>query len=150
MKLNKFPALLLFAVMALVMTSCEKDYWDEYDKSGEKVAFLHETASFDIPSEDITITLKRLGTEGELVVPIYAEDFVVTVGNNVYEGEDISDWFRCPETVTFADGESTANYVISATGSYHDSGYVYDILLTIDEEFRTAGDDGCAVYVTVE
>lgn len=150
MKLNKFPALLLFAVLALVMTSCEKEYWDEHDKSGVKVAFLHETASFEIPSDDIIITLKRNSTEGELTVPVYPEDFVIAVGNNVYEDEDITEWFYCPETVTFADGEEYAQYAMSAVGSYHGSGYEYSLLLTIDEENRTPGDDGCVVYITVE
>lgn len=149
MKLNKFPTLLILAVMALVMTSCEKEYWDASDKSGMKCVFQQEAASFDIPTEEITITLKRSSTEGELTVYLYPEDFVVTVGNYVYEQEDIYEWFYFPESVTFADGSETAQYTISAIGSYHDSGYEYNFTMVIDNEFRSAGDEGCAVSVEV-
>lgn len=150
MKLNKFPTLLILAVMALVMTSCEKEHWDASDKSGMKCAFIQETASFSIPTDEIIVTIKRSSSEGELTVPLYAEDFIVTVGNAAYTGEDIYEWFYLPESATFADGSETATFAISAIGSYHQSGYEYSFTMVIDDEYRTAGDDGCDVYVEVE
>ncbi len=150
MKLNKFPALLLLAVMALVVTSCEKEYWDEYTKTSDKCAFEHQTASFAIPTDDVTVVLKRNTTEGELIVPVSAEDFVITYKNVEYDEEDITDYFYCPETVTFADGSATAEYTVSAIGTYHYSGYEHSFTLVIDDEFRSPGDTGCVIYIDVE
>lgn len=150
MKLNKFPTLLLLAVMTLVMSSCEKEHWDASDKSGMKCAFVQETASFDIPSDEVIVTLKRSSAEGELAVPVYPENFTITVGNDVYAGEDFYEWFYMPETAVFADGSDTATISITAIGNGHASGFEYSLTLVIDNEYRTAGDNGIAVYIEVE
>lgn len=96
----------LAAVAVLGLVSCsEGQYWNEPADKGDIVAFAKPAATISLqPSESApesyTVTVSRSDNRGELQVPVT----LTTKYPDVLSG---------PESVTFANGSFTADYVIS-------------------------------------
>ena len=117
-KIFKSAFVALLAVLGLTLTACVNKY--EYDGAlaeGSKVYFskdLDATVEVSFDESSFTVTVNRTDTQGELTVPL-----TITMS-------DGSIFTPQGNSVTFADGESTAKLVFTynpadvAYGHYDD------------------------------
>lgn len=104
-KIFRYAKIAVAALVTVVMAACTSDY--EYDTpealKGAQVYFSNTLPSkieVNKESGNFDVTLSRQNTEGELTVPLM---FTADEGNI----------YTVPSTVTFADGEATANIHIT-------------------------------------
>lgn len=100
-KIFRYAKIAIAALVTVAMSACTSDY--EYDTpealKGAQVYFSNTLPSkieVNKESGNFDVTLSRQNTEGELTVPLM---FTADEGNI----------YTVPSTVTFADGEATAN-----------------------------------------
>ena len=103
-KAFKFSYMVILSLMAFAISSCTSDYdYTGAPKVANEVFFSNtQESKFELSksSSSFVVTLNRVKTEGELTVPlIYTPD----------EGSI----FQVPASVTFADGEASANITIT-------------------------------------
>ena len=106
-KIFRYAKIAVAALVTVAMAACTSDY--EYDTpealKGAQVYFSNTLPSkieVNKESGNFDVTLSRQNTEGELTVPLM---FTADEGNI----------YTVPSTVTFADGEATANIHITFT-----------------------------------
>lgn len=127
-KIFKYPAMLLISVLTLSLGACTDEY--EYSGAtaeGEQVYFsntLPQTIDLNKNENKVEIPVNRIQKEGGLTV-----DLDVTVS----EGSKIT----VPSTVTFADGQSVANLVISYDPSQIELGHYDNVTLSIKDRSYT-------------
>ena len=104
-KIFRYAKIAIAALVTVAMGACTSDY--EYDTpealKGAQVYFSNTLPSkieVNKESGNFDVTLRRQNTEGELTVPLM---FTADEGNI----------YTVPSTVTFADGEATANIHIT-------------------------------------
>ena len=104
-KIFRYAKIAIAALVTVAMGACTSDY--EYDTpealKGAQVYFSNTLPSkieVNKESGNFDVTLSRQNTEGELTVPLM---FTADEGNI----------YTVPSTVTFADGEATANIHIT-------------------------------------
>ena len=104
-KIIRYAKIAIAALVTVAMGACTSDY--EYDTpealKGAQVYFSNTLPSkieVNKESGNFDVTLSRQNTEGELTVPLM---FTADEGNI----------YTVPSTVTFADGEATANIHIT-------------------------------------
>lgn len=104
-KIFRYAKIAVAALVTVAMAACTSDY--EYDTpealKGAQVYFSNTLPSkieVNKESGNFNVTLSRQNTEGELTVPLM---FTADEGNI----------YTVPSTVTFADGEATANIHIT-------------------------------------
>ena len=104
-KIFRYAKIVIAALVTVAMGACTSDY--EYDTpealKGAQVYFSNTLPSkieVNKESGNFDVTLSRQNTEGELTVPLM---FTADEGNI----------YTVPSTVTFADGEATANIHIT-------------------------------------
>lgn len=104
-KIFRYAKIAIAALVTVAMAACTSDY--EYDTpealKGAQVYFSNTLPSkieVNKESGNFDVTLSRQNTEGELTVPLM---FTADEGNI----------YTVPSTVTFADGEATANIHIT-------------------------------------
>lgn len=106
MKLNKFIYVAIFMLCVCGVTSCsDSGYWDE-STNQNGFSFKSSSQSFTFTNNDVMdvveIPITRANASGEATLPL--------------EVSFSSDLLSGPSSVTFADGQKTANYVITCTG----------------------------------
>lgn len=122
--------MLAFSMLALVMGSCT----DEYEHSGataegEQVYFKTSLATkydLDLTKNNFQVEINRINSAGELTVNLTATQKQGSI-------------FTVPATVTFADGQTSANVTISYDPNVLGStnygyGYYEDITLSVNGE----------------
>lgn len=132
MKLNKYFSAFLGGVALLGFSACteEVEYTPAPMPAGDEVFFSSElpTTLSILPNEtSVEVPVDRLRTDGELTVTVVAS---VTDA----DGNDVTDVFTLPESVTFADGASVAEYVVD----YDFSKVVADVLYTLNLKLEGA------------
>ena len=113
MKFNKYFSFIAASVLALSVASCNDDRIEDVDVNGTtnggayfaldlpaKVTLPEPTVNMDTV---YAVTVTRTATEGALTVNV--------------EGYNADNLFTFPQTVTFADGQATADYLIGYTYS---------------------------------
>lgn len=124
---SKYMFVALTACFALASCSDDDDYapgpQDTEDRAGVYFPSTNETSlelDPDDPTTETVIQIARLNTSGELEVPI-----IVQTNEN--------ETFTVPETVTFADGESTANITVGF--QTEEVGTSYQLVITVPTEY---------------
>lgn len=136
-KIFKSAFVALLAVLGLTLTACVNKY--EYDGAlaeGSKVYFskdLDATVEVSFDESSFTVTVNRTDTQGELTVPL-----TITMS-------DGSIFTPQGQSVTFADGESTAKLVFTYNPADVEYGHYDDITVTINDESLTSN-YGAASY----
>lgn len=136
-KIFKSAFVALLAVLGLTLTACVNKY--EYDGAlaeGSKVYFskdLDATVEVSFEESSFTVTVNRTDTQGELTVPL-----TITMS-------DGSIFTPQGQSVTFADGESTAKLVFTYNPADVEYGHYDDITVTINDESLTSN-YGAASY----
>lgn len=133
-KILSYCTLLACSMLALMLGACTDEY--EYTGAtaeGEQVYFKTGLASkidLDITKNSFQVEINRIQSKGELTVGIKAD----TKANSIYS---------VPATVTFADGQTSANIDISYNPEVvkkapYGYGYYEDITLSVDaDEYKT-------------
>lgn len=142
-KIFSYCTIFIFMALALIMGACTEEY--EYSAAtaeGEQVYFKTTLASnydLDPAKNSFAVQINRIQSKGELTVKINA----VTKEGTIY---------TVPETVTFADGATTADINISYSPETLLSdkcgyGYYEDITLSVGDESYTTpyGDSSCTI-----
>lgn len=139
MKIFKYIQIALVMLLVGGLTSCsENDYWDgATTQSG--YTFNSNSQSFTFTNNDVfetvNIPVTRSTTTGEATLPITA----------TFSSEKLSG----PESVTFADGENTANYVITCKD--FEMGEEQTAILEFDDELcSSAGKDSTHVSILLD
>lgn len=106
MKLNRIIYLMLFTLLVCGLSSCsENSYWDGAGGQ-EGFSFNASSQSFTFTNDDVMdvveVPITRANASGEVTLPIEAE-----FSSSLLSG---------PSSVTFEDGQRTANYVITCNG----------------------------------
>ncbi len=128
MKLNKIFMLLAGGALLATAAACTDEVKPEESPAvtGEGVYLSEADASVDI-AEDATsvdVPVYRTNTAGSYTAQIEA-----TIVNEA--GEDASDIFTLPATVTFADGEATAAYTIGVDFAKVEPLEIYSLTLKV-------------------
>lgn len=120
----------LALVAGLVFASCDDD--DDYSpataESGPQVYFHNEVETdieIDPSASSVSIQLLRANTDGDITVPLTVEGDEGTI-------------YNVPTSVTFDDGESTTDLVISYDPDDISYGVYDEITITIDDDYDTA------------
>ena len=125
MKKFNFIYLFLALVGVFALTSCEHQYAD-YTPGAQDAnmgVYLPSTEGFEVKAEttSVDIVVARLNTEAVAEVTVRAED---TTSSGL---------FTWPASVTFAAGQSEANFTISFDGSKLEIGKEYAIRVQLDQ-----------------
>lgn len=132
MKLNKYFSAILGGVALLGFSACteEVEYTPAQVPAGDEVFFSNElpTSLSILPnSSSVEVPVDRLRTDNELTVAVVAS---VTDA----DGNAVTDVFTLPESVTFAEGSSVAEYSVD----YDFSKVVADTPYTLNLKLESA------------
>lgn len=135
MKKFNFIYLLLAFVGVVAMTSCEHpnaDYTPGAKEDNLGVYFLN-TKGFNVTADATSVDIKvaRLVADEAADVSVRAAEVEDAEGNT-------SDLFTLPSSVSFAAGETEANYTITFNASELEVGRVYSINVQLDQTEATA------------
>lgn len=135
MKKFNFIYLLLAFVGVVAMTSCEHpnaDYTPGAKEDNLGVYFLN-TKGFTVTADATSVDIKvaRLVADEAVDVSVRAAEVEDAEGNT-------SDLFTLPSSVSFAAGETEANYTITFDASELEVGRVYSINVQLDQTEATA------------
>ena len=140
---NLASALMVLPVLA-ALTACSDDegkYTPAEALTNAQVYFSNELPDVVELSKDnstFDVQVCRINTKGELVAPIVVE-------------QDEANVYAIPTSVTFADGESTANLTIGYDPEALDYNEMHNVVLTIGDETYTTpyGDSSYAFQAGV-
>ncbi len=138
MKLNKIFAKAFMALAAIAgFTACSSDDYDMVAKpTNAQVYFSNESDTELLLEENqnqVEVEVTRIKTDGALTVPVTATD--------------ASGFFTVANSVTFADGESTAKLPISFNFSNLESDTDYPVTITLQSETCAYGDNAVTVNI---
>lgn len=129
-KILSYCTMLAFSMLALIMGSCTDEYeHTDATATGEQVYFKTTLASkydLDLKKNNFQVEVNRINSVGELTVDIVATQKAGSI-------------FTVPATVTFADGQTSANVTISynpdvLASKEYGYGYYEDITLKVGKE----------------
>ncbi len=137
MKANILKAMLAVVALIIGATACDdKGYWEPYNPEGIQYSFVNETLDQEFPmnvpaAERIyTIPVRRSTSVGEATLAL-------TLGSNGNASYKPSDMFEAPDTVVFADGESTAEVIVTFKGTRRN--YDYSCKLSFEDQVSPGG-----------
>lgn len=137
MKANILKTLLAVVALIIGATACDdKGYWEPFNPEGIQYSFVNDAENEQFPmnvpaAERIyTIPVRRSTSEGEATLNLK----VSASGTSSY---DPADMFDCPETVTFEDGKSQAEIIVTFKGTRRN--YDYSCILSFSDQVSPGG-----------
>lgn len=140
--MKKYSFLVALLASVTFFTSCEEEeYWNGYEAEGTAYTFDQPTATYELDATEtqIVVNLTRSNTSGELTLPVSA-----TI-DDAY-----SQLFTAPESVTFANGSSTADYVIAFEGLEIGAKYKIALALAEDANISVSGTQSCNITLNLK
>ncbi len=127
---NKLASALMVLPLMAALTACdnETEYTPAEALNGAQVFFANDLPSvqnIDIEGTSFDVPINRANTEGDITVKLAVE-------------QDSTNYFTIPESVTFADGEATANITITYDPATQEYDVLYPVTITIaDSTYAT-------------
>lgn len=114
----------LLAITSMFASCSEGEYWDEYIEETEKYSFETASSSFSLNAADVVpstyvIKVVRNNAGGSVTLPVTGE---------------FSSIFSGVESVTFEEGQSTAEYAITVNADAIVMGTTYTAKIAFDAE----------------
>lgn len=140
--MKKYSFLVALLASAIFFTSCEEEaYWNEYEAEGTTYTFDQATATYELDATEtqIVVNLTRSDASGELTLPV-----------SVTIDDAYSQCFTAPESATFANGSTTAEYVIAFEGLEIGAKYNIALALAEDANVSVSGTQNCNITLSLK